>query len=61
MQHAVFAHLQSAGLRTGHPVVDALLTSALFGILTYLASNLRAWWGALAARLSRRSLAGRKT
>jgi hypothetical protein len=60
MQHAVLAHLQ-LGLRTGHPVVDALLTSALFGILTYLASNLRAWWGALAARLSRRSLAGRKT
>ena len=54
MQHAAFAHLQS-GLRTGHPVADALLTSALFGIVTYLASNLRAWCGALARRLSRRS------
>jgi hypothetical protein len=54
MQHAAFAHLQS-GLRTGHPVADALLTSALFGIVTYLASNLRAWLGALARRLSRRS------
>jgi chaperone BCS1 len=51
MQHAVFSHMQS-GLRTGHPVADAVITSVLFGILTYLTSNLVAWCNALTAMLT---------
>lgn len=46
MQHAIFSNLQS-GLRTGNPLVDAVLATALFAALTFFVEHAKKGGGAL--------------
>jgi hypothetical protein len=46
MQHAIFSNLQG-GLRTGNPLVDAVLATALFAALTFFVEHAKKGGGAL--------------
>ena len=48
-QNVIMSTLLS-GLRTGNPLADAMITSLLFGAMTFLCAHVGAWWKAIVNR-----------